>query len=662
MQGRTIAGKYQLVEKLREHRFYDLYIAYSENSGKQMLLKIIRPELTTESTFSNLNADLSVVASLRHNGVSALRDFGLDGDMIYLVEDYFDGAPLSQVISRAGAVNAYQTLNQGIKIVDAIGAAHARGVMHGLLSPESIFIGGDLSIKVADFYYLFALSNELTSAKEFQGRDILYCAPEVVAGRKPTMASDVYSMGVILYELLTGRPPFDRDSALSVALNKEQKRPRSPRELNQDIPRLLDTVIMKCLRVDPEARYQDARRLVSELHLCRSSLARSMAEEGGMEPAAVSKPVEDPDLVNVGGWLKQNDESRMAGMPQQQSGKSFWRDENRVDEEEVEELQSGTKKQLPQGFTLFMGSLFVLLAILFFGFTFIKNNFIGGGRTGVNVVVPDVTNKSVVEAKALLSQVGLVPVEEKPQFSKAIPSGLIMQQDPPAGSTVRAGREVLLTPSAGEEKIEVPRLVGLTADEARILIEKEGFEVGDEREEYDADVEKGFVIDQTPEAGRETYPGQRIMLVISKGSAPRLINMPRVTDLSLGDAKSILAMNEIVNVKVQKIASGGQAGFVASQSVLEGARIAPDQEVILYVADPPKNVVFNEVKGVVNLKISTEEPSQEVVIVVFDQDGSREVYRKTHKPDDMVKVPVSGFGTTNIKVFLDGQLAKEQTL
>lgn len=665
MQGKTIAEKYQVVEKLREMRFYDLYIAHNENAGRQVLLKIIKPEISGDNSYESIKADLSVVASLRHAGISPLRDFGRDGDGIYLVEDYFDGSPLTEVIRRAGAVNAYHTLNQGIKIADAIGAAHARGVMHGLLTPESVSMGSDLSVRVSDFYYLYALTSELRTTREFQGRDIIYCAPEVVSGGKPTMASDVYSTGVILYELLTGRLPFDRESALSIALKKETIKPKSPRELNPDIPRLLDTVIMKCLKNEPEARYSDARRLVSELHLCRSSLARSMAEQSNAmatgQPQVEQKSDSD-GLINMGGFVKSKEELRAAVAPRQTTPTPSWNAEPGYDEEETEYMEQESGRRLPQGFVFFMISLFMLVALLMFGFHFMKVFFGGDGATGGNVVVPSVVNKSMVEAKALLSGSGLVPVDGSPQFSKDVPSGFILKQEPPAGSTVKSGREVTIIPSAGEKMITVPRLVGLTLDDAKMLIEQAGFQLGESREVFDEHVGVGYVVEQTPEEGREAMSGQRIILTISKGHAPRLINMPRVVDLSTFDAKSILAMNDIENVNVVKIVCGGVSGFVIAQSVLEGVRITPDQTVTLYVVETPPSTVFHEIKGVVNLKISTENLTQEVVVIVFDQDGSREIYRKTHANGDDVKVTVSGYGKTHVKVFLDGVVAKEQTL
>lgn len=665
MQGKTIAEKYQIVEKLRELRFYDLFIAYNENAGRQVLLKIIKPEVSGGKTYDSLKADLSVVASLRHAGVSPLRDFGEHDGGIFLVEDYFDGSPLNEVTKRTGAINAYHTLNQGIKITDAIGAAHAKGIIHGLLTPESVSMGGDLSVRVCDFYYLYALTSELRTTREFQGRDIIYCAPEVIAGGKPTLASDVYSTGVILYELLTGKLPFDRESAMSIALKKETLKPKSPRELNPDIPRLLDTVIMKCLKNDPEARYPDARRLVSELHLCRSSLARSMAEQPAAtapgQPATEQNDGSD-GLINMGGFIKSKEELRAAAAPRQTTGGVSWNADPVYDEEETEYMEHEGKRRLPQGFVFFMISLFVLVSMLIFGFHFVKVFLGGDGSVGGNVTVPQVVNKSMVEAKAVLAQSGLVPVEENPQFSKEVPSGFILKQEPPAGSSVKSGREIKLIPSAGEKMIPVPKFIGLTLEDAKVLLEQAGFQLGEAREVFDERVGMGYVVEQSPEEGREAMSGQRIILTTSKGHAPRLINMPRVVDLSAFDAKSILAMNDIENVNVVKLVCGGVSGFVIAQSVLEGVRITPDQTVTLYVVEPPPSTVFHEIKGVVNLKISTENLTQEVVVMTFDQDGSREVYRRTHSNGDDVKVTVSGYGKTHVKVYLDGVVAKEQSL
>ncbi len=207
------------------------------------------------------------------------------------MEDFFEGALLREVVERTAdsvkGVNALKALNLGIKITDALHAAHSRGIIHGQITPESIVVSGDLNPKIADFYLLYFLTAELKTMAEFQGRDIRYCAPEIIAGSRPTFESDIYSIGIILYELLTGKPPFERDNSLSIALDKVQVEVKSPREVNPDVPRLLESVILKCIKRSPESRYKNAGELLSELHLCRSSLLRAAAGGEVLSPVAV---------------------------------------------------------------------------------------------------------------------------------------------------------------------------------------------------------------------------------------------------------------------------------------------------------------------------------------------------------------------------------------
>ncbi|MFC1474825.1 PASTA domain-containing protein [bacterium] len=668
MEGKILGEKYQVIEKLREQRFYDVYEARVVNSDRRALLKVIKKNLVDENTFGALKPNLAVVASLRHDGVSAMRDYGEAEGTIYLAEEYFDGAHLKDIMAQAKTINAVQALGQGIKVVDAVGSAHSKGVMHGLLTPESVLVGRDLSVKVGDFYFLHSLTADLKTTEEFQGRDVVYCAPEVVAGSKPTFASDVYSIGVILYELLTGRAPFEKEGALAIALEKERVEVKSPKEINPDIPRLLETVILKCMKQDPEARYADARELVTELHLCRSSLARVMADEGvrtKMPGTAEGGRKDDKRDTKpaAAGWKTR---TRDSDTRSQDTPKVKFGDEIEVEPEpedsNLQEDDMDRKGKLPQGFITFLISLFALILLMVVGYHYVMKR-LGPGPGGPTVLVPSVEHKSVVEAKALLGQENLSPKIAGQQYSEEVPEGYVVSQEPPGGARVKSGREVDLIVSAGEQTEVVPKVVSLTVEDAKVILQTAGFTIGEERTEYDENVAEGFVTSQVPEAGEERYIGYKINLTVSKGSSPRLVNMPRLVNLRESDARNILEMNDLMKIKTERLETGaGISGYVVGQSVLENVRVNPEKEITLYVATPPDIMSIIEVKGVVNLNISADNDFQEVLVFVFDQDGARQVYRQTHADGDTAKIPISGYGKTRVMVFLDGILAKEQTL
>jgi serine/threonine-protein kinase len=506
---------------------------------------------------------------------------------------------------------------------------------------------------------------------EFPGRDIRSCAPEIVSGSKPTFESDIYSVGIILYELLAGKPPFDRDNTLSIALDKMRADVESIREINPNVPRLLESVVMKCIKRNPESRYKNAGELLSELHLCRSSILRAVAD--GQQPVQPAAPAPAQTTTPAVGTSQQIPAaSQPAGAGAQEKmvtlGSIVGRKEGEAEaapaqaappitaeKPKVAEQQSAApppaavaaarnssqpqegvplkKRKLPRGLVPFLIALGVLIALLA-GLFVLKDYFMGGVPIGT-VVVPNVEGKSVIEAKALLGNNGLVPMVIDRQNSEEIPEGYILKQLPEAGTTVKSGREVRLILSKGQEKATVPKLVGMTIEDARMLLEKSQLKLGEARKELSDQYEEGIIIDQTPAAGEERYIGRPVNVVVSSGKETRIVTMPRITDLAADQARDILEMNEIKNVRTEPLEAGGVAeNAVVAQSVLEGTRVSPGQQVTMYVAAPLSDDSQSEVKGVVSLDISANEGDQEVVVMVFDRNGPREVYRNIHGPGD----------------------------
>ncbi|HOX27746.1 MAG TPA: protein kinase, partial [bacterium] len=516
--GKTVAGKYIIEELIRSLSFYDTYVARVLNTDRRVIFKWVKRELVEPGhTIKKIKPNLAVIASIRNPGLSSLRDFGED-ESVYVVEDFNDGALLSDIIAKAGGINSLQALNLGIKIVDALSAAHSKGVIHGQLTPESVVVSGDLTPKISDFYLLTSLSSELKTTAEFQGRDIRYCSPEIIAGGKSTPESDVYSVGVILYELLTGVLPFEKENSLALALEKIQVDVKSPRELNPDVPKLLESVILKCIKRNPDSRYKNAMELLSELYLCRSSLMRSSVAET-FNPAVVEKkeePVREEtqtkesevnipvkkevlekdatlnDIVSKrtiirtsAGDVEESNYTKEKDTIEKGAEKIAAPADHSREGENIRETKEEKKssKKMPKGLVPFIaafGSFLVIVLILWI----VIMKIVGGGPALGTVVVPSLLGKSVVEAKSTLGNANLVAVIREKMPSDEIPQGYIMAQQPEAGIKVKAGREVALIVSSGPEKLRVPRLIGLKVEDAEQQIKNQQFRVGQKKTEY----------------------------------------------------------------------------------------------------------------------------------------------------------------------------------
>ncbi|HPN92963.1 MAG TPA: PASTA domain-containing protein [bacterium] len=686
--GRTIAGKYQITELLRRETYYDVYIARVAGSETRVILKWYRSELIERGkTFERIKSWMDDISKLNHPRVAPLRDFGED-ESIYITEDFYDGAPLADVLgkTKGNGINALRALNLGIKIVEGMSVAHLKGVVHGQFSPRSVIVAGDLNPKVVDFFILHRLSSELKTSAEFQGRDIRYCAPEVISGGKPDFRSDVYSIGATLYELLTGKQPFDTANALSIALDKVSCELKSPRACNPEVPKLLEAVVIKCIKRDPESRYKNATDLLNELYLCRTAIVReanaekNAAQDVDGAPAASATSqgeatlgrVAQSNMAKAGGApdasAALNDQSTVQSRAASDSSDISTKDsESGESETSVGGQAMGTKRQLPKGFTAFAVSLGVLLAIVII-LAKIASNFFGGNPAASSVVIPNVIGKSVLEAKSVLGAKGLVAVISGKQNSEEIPRGYIMKQTPESGARVRKDREIELIVSSGQHRAVVPKLEGLTIEDARLILEKAQLTVGDIVSEYSEQYGEGFVTGQTPEAGEERYAGSAVNIRLSSGRMGKLYGMPPVTNMAIEDARALLEMNDIRNIETKHIdTSYAGDGRVAAQSVLEGTKIPANQKVTLYYARQPERSSLNSVlddptKGVVNIKISSENESQEVVVMVYDRSNAREAYRAFHGPGDVAQVPVSGYGKLHVLVYINGILITEQTL
>jgi len=677
--GKVIADKYKIIEIIRKHDFYDEYIAHDESKDIRVSLKWIKSELVDPGkSFKRIKPTLEKMSSIHHRGISTIRDFGED-ESVYIVEDLNEHVLLTEIFSKADIINPLQGLNLGIKIVDSLEFAHTKNIVHGQLTPESIMITEELSPIITDFYILNILSSELRTSTEFQGRDIRYCAPESISSNTPTLQSDIYSVGVILYQLLTGKVPFEKENALSIALEKIQYEVKKPRDYVPEIPILLESIVLKCINKDLSLRYKNAGELLSELHLCRSTIIRTNSRQKNhsdiddvQKEESVESNISDLSTTLDKIIVNKREESNVSNKDESsEKDKSDNREldnsneDKQITGEKMEPLKESNQakdRKVPKGLIAFLLSFFVFLTVVFVIIRLVGSYFVGDPSVGT-IIVPTVVGKSVVEAKALLGNKDLQPVIGESQNSDEIPKGYILTQIPAAGSKVKSGREINLIVSAGQQKATVPKLIGLTIEDAIVIMNKARLTVGEQRNEYSERYKEGFIIEQIPDAGEERYEGYPVNLVISKGKALMSITMPRVIDLPVKEAQNILEMNGISNIELKPVETNfALTDYVVCQNILEGTKVTPEQSIVLYYAKHNNVRSYSESKGVVKLKISTDDDPKEVVIFVIDEDRRREIYRKVHGPGDRVEVPVSGTGVVNVKVYIGGILLKETTL
>lgn len=661
MTGQTIGGKYQLIEKIREQRFYDAYAARLVNTETRSLVKVFNPGPAAEQAFERLKANLAVVSSLRHPGLAHLRDCGEHEGVIWAAEEYYEGAPLAQVLKSRSPLNTLQALELGIKISEALAHAHGKGVAHGLLTTESVAVLGSLAVKVADFQILHAMAPAGT-------RDARYCAPEILSGSAPSPQSDIFSLGVILYELMTGRRPFTAEQAMDIALDRNYEAPAAPADLNAHVPPLLNSVILKALKPRPASRYETASDLLSELLLCRSSIVRSLNRERFQEQSMAIKPSIPPPARAAD---PPPPPPRDRDLSLDDLGKSLDLDGD---------MDTGQYRKR-QIFAIAAVAILIATFAGIGGFLFrscggIRDN-LGTGESGV-VQVPNVVNLDETEAKFKLGHADLKTEIEK-VYSADVPEGLVIRQDPPAGKKVKVGRTVKLIVSLGDQDLVVRDLRKMPLREAEQLAKDMGFRVEIERE-YSESVALDHVVDQVPKPGEKSSTGKLIKLFVSNGPEPREIDMPDLIGKNINDVHRILAENGIPYGDIKSVPTNAyEVGVVVSQSILPGTRVNTKSmgDVQIFVAEPSDggadnggvspdddpfydgdNAADNKLKKK-NVNVTVTQDGSEVVVEVVDRNGRSEAYRGNHNGGETVPLSLEGRGDVFVKVFINGRLEQQ---
>lgn len=639
------------MELLRESRLYSTYLARISGTDNRCIVKVIRDTFTSPGIAERLKPDLGAVAALKNERISLLRDFGEDEGRLFVVEDNHEGLPLSEVLEPGRRFEVLRALELGIRIADAIAFAHTKGVYHGFLTPASVIVMNNLDVRLGDFFYLSVVLSPMPSGglKEFAD----YAAPEVMGGAKPTFKSDVYSLGALLYILFTGVAPQRRP-----AVGGQPGEPVPPVELNPAIPNLLNSVIVKALRLDPAGRYDSVREMISELLLCRSTLLRApdkqeaapqAGETGEALPAAAPAGRPEPERQvdpRTGMVHIRTGEGRPSG--------KMWG--GRAAEPAVARNGTDIKKYLP--LIVLSG---ILLAIIVFTASLMSSLGIFGGPG--TVVVPDVVGKPQVEAMSILGARGLEPEIKAEQQSKTVPGGHVMLQDPPAGMNVRRGRRIDLVISSGHSRVTAPNLEGVSLEEAKELLEEVQLKVGDVKREYNDEFSSGFVISQRPRAGKPVVAGTTISLIVSRGREPDREDMPSVVGMNVDSAMDALNNRGFEKIQLQNIPTrAADPGAVVSQSILGDLTVNKDMQVTLYVAVAPSVDTQDEVESVVKMKLGEDKENYRVIVRVIDQEDARDVYTQEHKPGESISVPVSGIGDTSVQVFINGVMTTQKSL
>lgn len=516
MIGRTFNNRYKLTERVGLGGMAEVYRAEDNVLGRTVAVKVMLPQYAADPTFTKrFRQEAASAANLQSPYIVSIYDWGLDGETYYIVMEFLRGTDLKTAIKERGAINQRKAAEIGSQVAQALSVAHAGGIIHRDIKPQNIMIQPDGNIKVMDFGIARAGDAGLSQTATVLGT-AHYVSPEQAQGKELTGASDIYSLGVVLYEATTGKLPFDGQDAVSVAVKQVNELPASPSTINPNIDPALEAIIMKAMEKDPERRFKDASEM---RHILNDYLAGRPVNLGddisGLKTQVMGgvAPVNGTAVMNpVGG--ANGDAGRTT------VNKAYAADAN----------DEGKKKSKRN---VVIGVVVALLAVIGIVAAAMA---LGGNQEMVNV--PDVSNKPIAEARSELQAAGFTIGTETEVYNPDVEAGNVVSTDPAAGVQAAKGSSVNITISKGTEQVTVPDLRGMSADEAQRALASYGLNGQQGDTVFSDDVEENRVAQQDIAAGTTAYKGDTITFHLSKG--PETASVPNVQGLDFETARDRL--------------------------------------------------------------------------------------------------------------------------
>ena len=597
IEGRIIGNRYEIIERVGSGGMATVYKARDTILNRFVAVKVLRDEFTTDEEFiKRFNTEAQSAARLTHPNIVSVFDVGQEYNIYYIVMELIQGKTLKQIISEEGALPWKWTVNIAIQICSALEMAHKNGIVHRDIKPHNIIITEDGIAKVTDFGIAKAVSNSTITAFGTTIGSVHYFSPEHARGGYTDAKSDLYSLGVVMYEMITGKVPFDADTPVSVALKHMQEEPVEPIQLNSRVPVAVNEIILKAMKKDTSERYSSATDMMKDLSLALKNPTGDFVHQGTTGQFTKVIPTISENIVS---------ENRY------KSG------ENRVEVDEEEEkrknfiaryLEENPEKK-PLVYIGIAVLTIALLALLLWGSIKIGQSFGSSGKNTQQEVVAlqDFTTKNVEEAQKIIKELGY-ECEIEEVYNNEIEAGKVISQIPAPGSEYnpKVNRPVKLTVSKGIKMVKMPKVKGLKYDEAVEELKKYELEAKEEKEESNT-VEEGIVIRQEIEEDKEINAGTVVTLYVSKG--PKKVSVASVVDQDVEEAKKILTESSLeVNVIYAEDTTKSN-GVVLKQSLDVGSVVEEGTAITLTV-----NKIQELKEGTININVKSitgyKEPSQ----------------------------------------------------
>lgn len=654
--GKMLDNRYEILERIGAGGMAVVYKAKCHRLNRLVAVKILKSDLAQDEDFRRrFNAESQAVAQLSHANIMSVYDVSRGGDLEYIVMELIDGITLKQYMEKRGLLNWRESLHFITQIMRGLSHAHSRGIIHRDIKPQNIMVLRDGSVKVADFGIACLENSAQTLTQEALG-SVHYISPEQAKGDRTDARSDIYSAGVVLYEMLSGRLPFEGDNAVSVAIQHLSAIPLAPREINPDIPEQMELICMKAMASERDKRYASADAMIADLENFRKNPGASMDFElkdlrGGAEEDEPTMPLPKAAAVQA---------ATRRTAPQREHVRPAF------EEEESVRRGSGTKQRINGGrIAAYTGLTVAALALVVFLVKSVLGSFEPAEPT--QYVVPKVLGYTIEEVIALPEIDGIfeIQLQEEREFSEEYPVDTIAKQDPAAGVN-RKGENLVIKVwlSAGEDigvMIDVKdRVYAQARVELRQLREKYNLQFENSEEyvirRFSEEVPKDYIIDTIPAAGEPLKKGDSIQFIISDGPELKDVPVPAFVDMLFENVQPQLEMLGLVctEADVEVVESDKEPGTILWQSI-EATTVVKEGTAIQFKVSGGLSANTKEL----TVMLPQDHRKTVRLEIYVGNETTPQVNMLVECEQEKVVVPLTGIGTEFVKVYFDGKLDEE---
>jgi len=627
LEGRLIGNRYEILEKIGNGGMATVYKARCHVLNRNVAVKVLKEEFTTDAEFvKRFNIEAQAAASLTHPNIVSIYDVGSEGEVHYIVMELVQGKTLKEIITDEGILPWKWTVNIAIQMASALEIAHRNNIVHRDIKPHNIIITEDGTAKVTDFGIAKAVSNSTITSFGTTMGSVHYFSPEHARGGYTDAKSDLYSLGVVMYEMLTGKVPFEADTPVSVALKHLQENAVEAKKLNPTIPDSINKIIMKAMQKEPNLRYISATEMLADL---REAVKNPNGNFVTMNNMKVDEPTQRLEV-----------------------------------EDKKEKRNKNPKRKMKKWVKVVIALL--ICVVVFVGAMFGTLYLLTGNRVK-QVQIPSLVGLSIDEAKTKLNELGL-QYELKEEFSpEGKEAGTILSQLPKYQDNyqINATEVMQLVVSKGLEMVTVPKVAGEEKEDAMQILTDANlkYEITEETHEK---IQEGIVIRQEPEANQEVAKDSTVKIFVSLGRGIKEVTVPYLIGKTEENAKKELEAAELTVGTIRYETDTTKSNGTVLKQGIEADKVVDEKTAVTLTVNKLEEIKTGtlniNLKSLLDYKEKIDETGAKVepesveVVVKVTSDGIEDtIYKKSHKENtEKITVPVEGVGTVTVKVFVDG--------